>query len=447
MDPGKALIASLEVIKVLYETAELYNRLEIINGEILNEIAILVALQDQIMSSQRMANNQIVNNYLSDINRKLTKIKTMTENIGSKNMFSKIIYTRKIKKITIQLSSMIKKLKNLLELKKEMMQSSKMDVANIISDEGGRAFWDKTFGSENIFVQQNLFFGALRLHTKLLSTEIDFLKRVVNDDKDKYISAFEFQEWLDFFGGFEVVMRRTIDSLFDVQTYDIVEWYHPSINKNLVRAYLYDKDFIVRKHATQRGVFIVNYKVISPSHPSSQPSSSSLAPSRPPSPPAFDIYTIYIQNRENMFHIQRTADMLPMEQEVLRRLDITTSLTLQDIVLRLNAVISQIIGIDMQQTNTNIPSWDQERKSLMDADISQMFSLNGSPGSGSVNDKPGIGIGSFASSAIDAASGAFTSIMDGASGAYDNIVNTIPSAFSAFIPCSSDRRQNKTKNG
>ena len=75
MDPGKALIASLEIVKVLYETAELYRRLDTINSNFLNELAILNTLKDQIIKSRRMQGNQIVDNYVCDINKKLNKVK------------------------------------------------------------------------------------------------------------------------------------------------------------------------------------------------------------------------------------------------------------------------------------------------------------------------------------------------------------------------------------
>jgi len=361
MDPGKALVASLEIIRELYETVELYRRLETINGEILNEIALLVSLQDQIVGSQRMKNNPVVDNYLTDISRKLTKIRRLVSDVGDANMLKKIIYTKKIKKISGQVAQMVKKLKVLLELKREMTQSSRLDVANIISDTSGCAFWEKTFGSDNLFVQQNMFFGALRLHTNLLATEIDFLKKVVNDDRDKFISAFEFQEWIDFFGGFDVVMKRTIESLLDPGTYDVVSWYHPELNKNLVKSYLYDNPFIVRKHATQKGVFIVNYcsKQVMPMQPST---------ARPPSP-YMDIHAMYVKNepKQGVFSILTPAGMSGREIEIQQKLDMAAARTLCEITARLESVLRAEEGnhVEIEPRQT----WEQARTGFLDADI------------------------------------------------------------------------------
>lgn len=374
MDPGKALVASLEIIRELYETVELYRRLETINGEILNEIALLVSLQDQIVGSQRMKNNPVVDNYLADISRKLTKIRRLVSDVGDANMLKKIIYTKKIKKISGQVAQMVKKLKVLLELKREMTQSSRLDVANIISDTSGCAFWEKTFGSDNLFVQQNMFFGALRLHTNLLATEIDFLKKVVNDDRDKFISAFEFQEWIDFFGGFDVVMKRTIESLLDPGTYDVVSWYHPELNKNLVKSYLYDNPFIVRKHATQKGVFIVNYCSKSPLRqsplPLMQPPLIQTAPStaRPPSP-YMDIHAMYVKNepKQGVFSILTPAGMSGREIEIQQKLDMTAARTLCEITARLETVLRAEEGnpVEIEPRQT----WEQARTGFLDADI------------------------------------------------------------------------------
>ena len=52
---------SIEIIKMLYETAETYRKLERLNSTILNEIALLITLQDQIKNCRRMENN-VINN-------------------------------------------------------------------------------------------------------------------------------------------------------------------------------------------------------------------------------------------------------------------------------------------------------------------------------------------------------------------------------------------------
>jgi len=221
-----ALGASLSILKVLYETAELYNKMAHINERTLNEIALLACMKDQIESSKRMAGNQIVEKYMNDIHNRLMKLKMLVENVEHQNFIRKIMYTKKIEKTAKQVAECVKKLKLLLEMKRDLSASSKLDIANIISDVNGRAFWDANFGSDNLIIRQNLFFSALRLSTNLLSSEIDFLKKVVNDDNDEFISAFEFQEWLDLFGDYTVVMRRTIDSLFDANTEEVFTWYY-----------------------------------------------------------------------------------------------------------------------------------------------------------------------------------------------------------------------------
>ena len=345
MDPVKTLGSSLEIIKMLYETAELYRKLEKINRYALNEIALLVSIKDQILSSKRIKDNPMVDNYLIDINEKLIKFKKMIENIDKKSCFKKIIYIKKIDKISKNIGESIKKLKFLLDLKKEINQAAKLDVINIINDDGARLFWESNFGSENIYVQENLFFSAIRSNTNLLSSEIEFLKKVINDDNDEYISAFEFQEWIDYFGDFSVVMKRTIDSLFDSENFDIVNWYQKNISKTLVKSILIEFPFIIRKHSNQKSVFIINFKV------------------------GEEIFELYIRNNNNNFIIERFNDMKPLEIEIFNKLDNFKSPNLKDICMNLESIINPINRIIKN-------NWENERKQHLDKTIIQNDSSN-----------------------------------------------------------------------
>lgn len=344
MDPVKALGSSLEIIKILYETAELYKKLEKINKYALNEIALLVTIKDQILSCRRMANNPLIDNYLIDINEKLSKIKEIIQNVHKQNMFKKIIHTRKIEKLSKNIGESIKKLKFLLDLKKEINQTAKLDVVNIITDDSARIFWESNFGSDHTFVQENLFFSALRMNTSFLTSEIDFLKKVINDDNDKYISAFEFQEWIDFFGDFSVVMRRTIDSLFDPNKLDIVDWYHKNISKNIVKTLLLEHPFIIRKHTNQKGIFIINYKVDQ------------------------EICELFIKNSNNLFEIEKFNDMKPFEIEIFNRMDKIKSTNLKDICISLESIINPINRIIKN-------NWEEQRKEHIDKNIIEISDI------------------------------------------------------------------------
>ncbi len=338
MEAGKALGASLEIIKMLYETAETYRRLEKINSNILNELALLISIKDQIKVCRRMDNNIIVDNYLIDINNRLTKFKNIVESIGKQNFFKKILYTRKVEKIGKEISKSMKKLKFLLDIKKDMQQSAKLDVANIITDIKAREFWENNFGSENTFVQSNLFFSAIRMNTSLINYEIDFLKKVINDDNDKYISAFEFQEWLDFFGDFSVAMRRTIDSLFDPNTYDIFEWYQKNISKSIIKTLLSEKLFIMRKHSNQKGIFILNFKFQQ------------------------EIGELYIKNKENEFHLEMLLTMKQFEAQIFSQIDKKKANNLREITQSLEYVLNP-------QNEIQYHDWQQERQNHLDQKI------------------------------------------------------------------------------
>lgn len=338
MEAGKALGASLEIIKMIYETAETYRKLERLNQTVLNEIALLITLQDQIKNCRRMENNTIIDNYLIDINKRLEKFKSLIEEADKGNFFKKIAHTKKIKKISREIAEQIKKLKFLLDVKKEMLQSSKLDVANIITDIEARKFWENNFGSDHTFIQCNLFFSAIRMNTKLLTNEIDFVKKVINDDSDKYITAFEFQEWIDFFGDFSVVIRRTIDSLFDGNTYDIAIWYHKNISKTLVNALLMEHKFIIRKHTNQKGIFIANFIFNG------------------------EFCSLYIKNKDNYFWIEKVANMSVNELIFYEMLDIKKSSNLMEIANRLEYFLNP-------GEIRNTVNWQEEREKIKDQTI------------------------------------------------------------------------------
>jgi len=339
MEAGRALGASLEIIKALYETAETYRRLEKINGNILNEMALLLSIKDQILQCRRIENNQIVDNYLIDIFNKLNKFKNIVENIGKQNFFRKIIYTKKVNKISSEISKSMKKLKFLIDIKRDLQQSSKLDVANIITDIKGREFWENNFGSENTYIQSNLFFSAIRMNTSLLSNEIDFLKKIINDDNDKYISAFEFQEWLDFFGDFSVAMKRTIESLFYANTYDVYDWYYKIISKKIVKSLLFEHPFIIRKHSNQKGIFIVNFKF------------------------GEEICELFIRNHQNEFFIEQVPNMKPFEIHIYERIDRKKSQNLRDFAISLEYIINPPKKIVEQK------DWEEQRNEHIDKPI------------------------------------------------------------------------------
>ena len=344
---GEALSASIEIIKALYDTAHLYRNLRFINQRFMNKICLLITLKEHISKSNRMSHNDMVNNYILDIAKKLNKMRNKVESVSSKSFIKRIFYVRGLNNLAEDISRSVEDMKFLLDIKRELDTSSKMDIGNIIIDNKGREFWEVNFGSENLFIQTNLFFSAIRLNTKLVSTEIDFLKKIINDDNDKYISAFEFQEWLDFFGDFDVVMRRTIDSLIDPGTGEPYTWYHKNVSKNLVRTLLKEYNFIVRKHTTQKGVFIVNLNWQDV------------------------LISIYIRNKDNRFIIERNPVIHKLEDEFISLLDLECSENLLDIISRIETILNpskNTIGID----------WAQQRAELVDTEIhtdtsSQMF--------------------------------------------------------------------------
>jgi len=341
---GETLSVSLTIIKAIYETAHLYKNLKYINRRYLNEICVLITLRDQITKSRRMVGNEMIDNYLQDIAKKLNKMKFKIENVSNLNRIKKIFYIRGLNNLAGDISDSVNQMKFLLQIKQELDNSSRMDISNIIIDEKAREFWESNFGSENLFIQTNLFFSAIRLNTKLVSAEIDFLKKIINDDNDKYISAFEFQEWLDFFGNFEVVMHRTIDSLIDPNTQEPYAWYHKNVAKNLVKTLLRDYLFIVRKHTTQKGVFIINFYFKGA------------------------LCSLFLRNVENNFNLEKPLELSPIEQEIYNLLGNIESDNIRDYVKRLEIILDP-------NKLENSDDWNQQRQEFVDVELNNSFEI------------------------------------------------------------------------
>jgi len=288
-----------------------------------------------------MENNPIIDNYLVNINEKLIKFKNLVDNVEKQNFLGKILYVKKIEKISKYINQAIRKLKFILDLKRDMHESSKQDVANIISDPLALQFWENNFGSDHIFIQTSLFFSSLRMNTNLLSSEIEFLKRVINDNNDKNITAFEIQEWIDFFGDFSVAIKRTIDSLFDPNTYDIVDWYQKNISKSIVLSGLETRKFLIRKHSTQKGVFIINFKN------------------------GDELCNLYIRNKDNNFILEKISNMSPHEILIYQSIDLKKSTNLKDFAILLQNIIDP--------NNSKFQNWEEERKKDIDQTIPDSF--------------------------------------------------------------------------
>ena len=135
---GEALSVSLTIIKTIYETAHLYKNLKYVNRKYLNENCLIITLKDQIQKSRRMSNNEMIDNYVQDIAKKLNKLKFKIENVNNLNFIKKIFYIRNINNLAQDIAESVNQMKFLLQIKHELDSSSRMDIANIIIDDEDR---------------------------------------------------------------------------------------------------------------------------------------------------------------------------------------------------------------------------------------------------------------------------------------------------------------------
>jgi hypothetical protein len=113
---GEALTANLEIIKALYETAHLYQNLRFINQRFMNKICLLISLKEHMTKGKRMANNDVITNYMQDISKKLHKMRNKIENVGSKGFFKKIFYVHGINDLAEDISRSVEDMKFLIHV-------------------------------------------------------------------------------------------------------------------------------------------------------------------------------------------------------------------------------------------------------------------------------------------------------------------------------------------
>ena len=114
---GEALAASIEIIKVLVETAHLYRNLRFINQRFMNKICMLISLKEHICKSRRISENDMINNYILDIAKKLNKMRNKVENISNKGVIKRIFYVRGINKLAEDIGRSVEDMKFLLDIK------------------------------------------------------------------------------------------------------------------------------------------------------------------------------------------------------------------------------------------------------------------------------------------------------------------------------------------
>ena len=103
-----------------------------------------------------------------------------------------------------------------------------------------------------------------------------------------------------------------------------------------------DYSFIVRKHTTQKGVFIVNFywREI--------------------------LCVIYIRNKDNIFWLEQHPDINAIELQFISYLMIENAETLNDIVSRIEYILNP--------NKTENIGWEQQRQELLDAEINSSSS-------------------------------------------------------------------------
>ena len=194
---------------------------------------------------------------LSEIIRKLKKYQQETL---VKKVFR--VGTKKIDVLTDELKIQKDRIELLLQLKRDIIVSSRFNVGYILkNNKEAREFWEMNFGSENLSVPFSIFiqmmeekFGRMRKSTQTV------LQTILDIDHDNSISAYEYNLWIESFGGnLDSVVIKTLNSLFDVETRCIFSWFHGNIFGDQAKKKLSGCGFgsILVRFSNTPGIFVV----------------------------------------------------------------------------------------------------------------------------------------------------------------------------------------------
>lgn len=225
------IIADIEKIiglcKGFYDFYNQYNELDSHYGEIYNDVFILEALLIRVKNSNIIPNDikpciRSIGNTLEEILRKVHKYQ-------QEGFFKRAfrIKTKKAYKMLDTLQVQTKRIKLILELKSDILNSSRFNINNVLTNKEALKFWEEHFGSENLSISFPIFIQTLEQeHTKLRHGEILVFKQILDSDNDGMVTAYEFNSWLEHFGmTINRALIMTLTSLLNTKTGKIRKWY------------------------------------------------------------------------------------------------------------------------------------------------------------------------------------------------------------------------------
>lgn len=247
----------LTISKGLYDFINNVVKLKYKYSELCNDLIIIIGLFYEIKNSRRLEiNNPNINQTIKLIEENLVTLdKKLRKNLNLKNKIFKTL-TKDINDKKYQLNLLIKRLKLLLEINKQKVRNSRLDIVNILKDEELIFFWEKNFGSEQNKIDYDILIQSLEdeISIKLRNQEKDILKNIIDIDRNNIISVYEFNIWIKRFGPIKNAIRNTLISLYDPKIDNLYEWYFGDMFFEKVKEFLEDKGFgttIIRNNFIQ----------------------------------------------------------------------------------------------------------------------------------------------------------------------------------------------------
>jgi len=249
----------LVVSKKLYDFINSVKNIKHKYNELCNDLIIVISLFYEIKGSRRLIiSNSNIQETIKMIEEKLFYLYRKLRKREKMNYKERILHTlkRDIDEKKESLNLLIKRLKLLLDINRQKLQKSRLDIVNILKDDKLIVFWEKNIGSEKNMINYDLLIQCLEdeFGTKLRKQEKIILCNIIDIDENEIISVYEFNIWIKRFGPLNNAIKNTLISLYDTKRDDLYEWYFGDMFMEKVINFLKDKGYgttIIRNNFIQ----------------------------------------------------------------------------------------------------------------------------------------------------------------------------------------------------
>eukprot|EP00743_Colponemidia_sp_Colp-15_P004796 GILK01005165.1.p1 GENE.GILK01005165.1~~GILK01005165.1.p1 ORF type:complete len:684 (-),score=74.88 GILK01005165.1:94-2145(-) len=280
MDPVATLELVLGICTKIYNVCCAYTELSSTFSNISNDILILLSLLRKVdtATASDPALVPVIDQMkatLCDLHEELNKLGALNVKQRRKWFVKHTSWASQKKEV---IESLTVRIRLVMELKKEEREQSRFHIASILSASEDVAFWARYFGSENLTVPLNVCLNALAAQAgrRLRHPEKAAISRLLDPDNSGNTDAFEFAEFLQFFGPIKLDaaiaaklecevhengIERALHSVLDYSTGQFYEWFIQDMLDGQAKQALAQSQnrYTIRYSSRHNGAFVLSF--------------------------------------------------------------------------------------------------------------------------------------------------------------------------------------------